>query len=214
MTHKINQRKIELCKQYKEIVRKLATNLEKDYQLGKLTYTEYFFKLSKALKGRTPESWISYYDNLIYKLSNNEKIAHIVPPKGTRQHFNFTEHILLVVIVTLILSSALLLGSNSITGSAIFNVFKQPMIDLASNSYTQDQELLFAVNPTSAGVYKEVYILNQQGVYDTIILDCATLICYDTTVVHKDISQYAPGDYEIAVFDYNKNEIVKHDRQR
>ncbi|MAG50253.1 hypothetical protein CL621_01270, partial [archaeon] len=62
--------RIEKVKYYKNKVRQTSDNLFKQYKSGKLNYSEYFFKLSKFLKGRTEEQWYSYYDSYTNNLKN------------------------------------------------------------------------------------------------------------------------------------------------
>ena len=62
--------RIEKVKYYKNKVRQTSNNLFKQYKSGKLNYSEYFFKLSRFLKGRTEEQWYSYYDSYTNNLKN------------------------------------------------------------------------------------------------------------------------------------------------
>ena len=75
--------RIEKVKYYKGKVRQTSDNLFKQYKKGKLDYSEYFFKLSIFLKGRTEEQWYSYYDSYINNLKNK-----LDKPKG-----NFSEKV-------------------------------------------------------------------------------------------------------------------------
>jgi len=207
MTTKINKRKIELCKEYKKVVRDTSYALKKEHKHGKSTYDQYFFKLSKFLRGRSEKAWISYYDDTIYKLSQGNNVSHIETPSGIRHHFSLQENILLVSIIALALFSVFSL-SGTPTGFAILDAFKVPLIDISQPVYQQNESLLFAVNPSSAGVYSEAYILQNKEIFEIILLDCPTTICTETVVTNKNLSSYPPGRYEIAIFDYEENDYI------
>ncbi len=209
MTARINLRKIELCRQYQEKVKKACSALQSDYTSGKISYNEYFFKVSILLRGHTQDSWLSYYDSLIIKLKNGEKISHILTPRIEKQHYGLLEHLLIISIVGLLLSLLYSGLAISPTGLAILDAFRQPLIDVSSQTYYQNDSLLFAVNPSSIGVYKEAYIINEEGIVDAVSLECLQPTCYDTVVASIPLSSYSPGEYQISVYDYKQNDYAE-----
>ena len=59
------ERRLEIARQAKLELNRKVSELECLYKTGKIDYETYFFKLSKALKGRSEKEWEKYYDNYI-----------------------------------------------------------------------------------------------------------------------------------------------------
>ena len=57
------QRFLDFGQQQKEKVEQFVKNTEQEYKQGKINYYQYKNKLNRVLKGKTPEHWLSYYDN-------------------------------------------------------------------------------------------------------------------------------------------------------
>ncbi len=59
------KKRIKEAEQDRLQIRLTSKQLEQDYKRGKLSYEDYFFKLSKYLKGKSEREWYSYYNGYI-----------------------------------------------------------------------------------------------------------------------------------------------------
>ncbi len=61
----MRNKNIEKAREYIALIREASGNLHDKYIDGRLSYQDYFFSLSKLLKGKTEKQWIEYYSNYI-----------------------------------------------------------------------------------------------------------------------------------------------------
>jgi|GEM_PF-2596036 len=64
---------IEKAKEQKQRLKDFVLNLNEQYKQGNLTYLEYENKLNRALKHKSPEYWLNYYDDYIKRLEEKSK---------------------------------------------------------------------------------------------------------------------------------------------
>ena len=88
-----------------------------------------------------------------------------------------------------------------ISSSQVFAVAK---ISLDKDVVIQSGNVEIKIRPDTAGVYKEIYLIDKQGkIIDSIILDCDAVCYEDKTISYSLPSTIQPGDYKIYVYDYS-----------
>ncbi len=93
-----------------------------------------------------------------------------------------------------------------ISSSQVFAVAK---ISLDKDVVIQSGNVEIKIRPDTAGVYKEIYLIDKQGkIIDSIILDCDAVCYEDKTISYSLPSTIQPGDYKIYVYDYSINNYI------
>ncbi|MEK6834967.1 MAG: S8 family serine peptidase [Nanoarchaeota archaeon] len=110
---------LEQAKNYKAQTIKFLNNLQNKLNNNEIKESEFKYRLIQALKGKTPEEWISYYNELIKKY--NDELISINTKLGETQERGFNANTILIVLFFLMLSfTGIILIKPQITGLVIY----------------------------------------------------------------------------------------------
>ena len=84
-------KRIKEARYWKNQIKSTLVNLEKSYSLGQLSYHEYFFKVSKYLKGKSEREWYNYYDRYV----SDNKLKLVKP----RQYVNWKDSTFIILFI-------------------------------------------------------------------------------------------------------------------
>ncbi len=202
MSKKEIKEKIKKCKVHKKNITYYNEQLKNQYKKGLISYKEYNRRLNEFLKNKNAKEWHDYYDKEILRLEIELK------------QFKLNKFVLPIVLVLL---AIVVVGINlnlftlrlPETEASVFE--KPALIELSNKEVYQNEKLTILFNPTSSGIYKEVYFYKGNNLMDKKLLNCEDVTCYDQKMLQYIIPEDWVGRYSVNVFDYSSNDYVKEE---
>ena len=110
---------LEQARNYKSRTISFVNNLEYKLDNKKISYNEYRYKLNRALKERSLQEWLVYYDNIIHD-SNSKLIELNNELSRNESHKSSSLYLLITLILVLIGISTLILFEPQLTGLVVY----------------------------------------------------------------------------------------------
>ena len=111
---------LEQAKQYRAKTIKFTHNLKDQLKNKEIVFSEFKYKLNLALKNKSLDEWVSYYDDLIQNY--NKEIININNKLKEDQNTIFNANTILILLFFLIFSVVgVILIKPQITGLVIYN---------------------------------------------------------------------------------------------
>ncbi|MDP3027049.1 MAG: sigma-70 region 4 domain-containing protein [Nanoarchaeota archaeon] len=140
------EKAVEFTEQSKKKVIEISQNLLYQLTSGKISKEEYEEKLNKALKNKTAEQWLAYYDSYIYYYKKQINACEKQISSSGRKKVILTLEILIVLVLMAILISlffALQPNMFKNIGEKISSVFQPSKISEVSINLYDKESMLF-----------------------------------------------------------------------